>query len=148
VRALLGRAVDRARLRAPRALITSDIADGLVLRGRAGVLERAVVNLLDNAVKFGPADGQVVLSARAGRITVADQGAGIAAEERTKVFDRFYRSARSRTLPGSGLGLAIVAEAALEHGGRAEATEAPGGGALMVLHLPGLREEPVSVPST
>ncbi|HVU72077.1 MAG TPA: HAMP domain-containing sensor histidine kinase [Mycobacteriales bacterium] len=145
VRALLVRAVDRVQLRAPRAQISTDIAAGLALRGRAGVLERAVVNLLDNAVKFGPADGAVLLTAREGVITVSDQGPGVAPEERTKVFDRFYRSARSRTLPGSGLGLAIVAEAAAEHGGSAEVQEAPGGGALMVLRLPGLREERVSV---
>ena len=145
VRALLLRAVERARLRAPRALITTDIAAGLALRGRAGVLERAVVNLLDNAVKFGPADGTVALTARAGAISVSDQGPGVEPGERTKVFDRFYRSSRSRTLPGSGLGLAIVAEAALEHGGTADVGEAPGGGALMTLHLPGLREERVSV---
>ena len=148
VAALLTRAAERAQLRAPRVHITADIADGLSLRGRAGVLERAVVNLLDNAVKFGPADGEVALTARAGVISVSDHGPGIAPEERTKVFDRFYRSARSRTLPGSGLGLAIVAEAALEHGGSAEAGEAPGGGALMTLHLPGLREERVPVPTT
>jgi two-component system sensor histidine kinase MprB len=141
VRALLLRAVERARLRAPRAQITTDIAEGLALRGRAGVLERAVVNLLDNAVKFGPPDGEVALVVSPGAISVSDHGPGIAAEERTKVFDRFYRSARSRTLPGSGLGLAIVAEAALEHGGSAEAGEAPGGGALMTLRLPGLRAE-------
>jgi two-component system sensor histidine kinase MprB len=76
------------------------------------------VNLLDNAVKFGPPTQTVQVRLSAGMITVADEGCGITDEDRPHVFDRFYRAAASRALPGSGLGLAIVARAAELHGAR------------------------------
>ena len=64
-----------------------------------------------------------------------DHGPGIAADERERVFDRFYRAASARGTPGSGLGLAIVRQVAEIHGGSANAEEAPGGGALLRLKL-------------
>jgi two-component system sensor histidine kinase MprB len=140
VQAVVTRAVERARLRAPRATIRVSCAPALLLRGRPSMLERAVVNLLDNAVKFGPPDGTVTVAAVPGSITVADEGPGIAEGERARVFDRFYRSPRARALPGSGLGLAIVAEAAREHGGSTAVETAPAGGALIRVRLPGLAD--------
>lgn len=135
------RALDRARRRAGE--IEFDVSlQPWVLIGDTSALERAVLNLLDNAVKFSPersrvgvrlypiGDGTAVLE-------VADAGPGIADEDLPKVFDRFYRSSEARTLPGSGLGLAIVKHAAQRHGGDVYAGRAPEGGALMTLRLPG-----------
>ncbi|MCE7008831.1 HAMP domain-containing histidine kinase [Kibdelosporangium philippinense] len=135
-------ALDRARRRAGD--IEFDVAmQRWRLIGDAGALERAVLNLLDNAVKFSPPNGIVrVRLGSAGDgfavLEVADQGPGIADEDLPRVFDRFYRSQEARTLPGSGLGLAIVQQAALRHGGEVLAGRSPEGGALFSLRLPGM----------
>ena len=71
-----------------------------------------------------------------GELVVRDHGPGIAAEDRERVFDRFYRATSARSLPGSGLGLAIVREVVEAQGGSVAAEEAPGGGALLRLRLP------------
>jgi len=70
-------------------------------------------------------------------ISVADSGPGIAAEDRPKIFDRFYRSISSRSMPGSGLGLAIVKQVIDRHGGVVFAEESDDGGTLMNVVLPG-----------
>ena len=106
-------------------------------------LERAVANLIDNAVKHGPPGGVVEIALAAGEITVRDHGAGISEEDLPHVFDRFYRSAAARGRPGSGLGLAIVRQVAQQHGGSVSAERAPGGGALMRLRLPDAELLPV-----
>ena len=85
------------------------------------LLERAVSNLLDNAVKYSPAGAPIEVSVRGGEVVVQDHGPGIADEDLPRVFDRFYRAATSRSKPGAGLGLAIVREAAEAHGGTATA---------------------------
>ena len=79
-------------------------------------------------------------------IEVADAGPGIADEDLPHVFDRFYRSEESRTMPGSGLGLSIVAQAVARHGGAVTAGRAPEGGALLALRLPGRHPETVPSP--
>jgi two-component system, OmpR family, sensor histidine kinase MprB len=107
------------------------------LEGDPTALERAVTNLLDNAAKWSPPGGKVMVSLRAGALQVADQGPGIADEDISHVFERFYRSPEARTMPGSGLGLAIVRQVAENHGGRVAAAHAPGGGALLGVWLPG-----------
>ena len=111
------------------------------------MLEQAVVNLVDNAVKYSP-DGETVYVeaefvqvARGGAelvIRVRDHGCGIAAEHLPRLFERFYRvdKARSRKLGGTGLGLAIVKHIAQAHGGRAMAESTPGEGSTFSLHLP------------
>ncbi|WP_239375482.1 HAMP domain-containing sensor histidine kinase [Frankia sp. Cj5] len=104
--------------------------------GRPHMLERAVTNLLDNAVKFSPAQGRVHVTVAPGEVVVTDEGPGIAPEDRSRVFNRFYRATSARGLPGSGLGLAIVADAAAAHGGWVRAEEGPAGGALLRLSLP------------
>ncbi|MDT7728628.1 MAG: two-component system, OmpR family, sensor histidine kinase MprB [Actinomycetota bacterium] len=134
-------ALDRARRRAGD--IEFDVnLQPWTLMGDSNSLERAVLNLLDNAVKFSP-DGTAVqvrlypLGDGTAVLEVADAGPGIADEDLPKVFDRFYRSTEARTLPGSGLGLAIVKHAAERHGGAVYAARAPEGGALLTLRLPG-----------
>ncbi|MFD2493202.1 HAMP domain-containing sensor histidine kinase [Amycolatopsis jiangsuensis] len=135
------RALDRARRRAGE--IEFDVSmQPWVLTGDNSALERAVLNLLDNAVKFSPPGSRVRVTLRplgdgTAVVEVADSGPGIAEEDLPKVFDRFYRSTEARTLPGSGLGLAIVQNAAVRHGGTVYANRAPEGGALLTIRLPG-----------
>jgi two-component system sensor histidine kinase MprB len=135
------RALDRARRRAGEIEFAVTLTPW-ALTGDTSALERAVLNLLDNAVKFSPAGGSVhvrlyPLGDGTAVLEVADEGQGIADEDLPKVFDRFYRSAEARTLPGSGLGLAIVKHAAERHGGAVYAAHAREGGALLTLRLPG-----------
>jgi two-component system sensor histidine kinase MprB len=130
-------AIERARLHAPGCRFMLDAEPCLVSASPAR-LERAIANLLDNAVKWGPAGGPVEVLVRDGRLEVRDHGPGIAAEDLPRVFDRFYRAPAARALPGSGLGLAIVRQMAVTHGGSAEATNDPGGGARLTLKLPTL----------
>jgi two-component system sensor histidine kinase MprB len=95
-----------------------------------------VGNLVDNAVKWSPAGGQVLVAVFPdGTVTVTDEGPGIPAADLPFVFDRFYRSPTARSLPGSGLGLAIVKQVAETHGGTV-ATEPLDRGLRMRLSLP------------
>ncbi|MGW6935620.1 ATP-binding protein [Lentzea sp. NPDC054927] len=135
------RSLDRARRRASN--VTFDVQmQPWTLLGDSSALERAVLNLLDNAVKFSPSGSAVRLHLRqvgdgSAVVEVADAGPGIADADLPHVFERFYRSSEARTLPGSGLGLAIVKQVAQRHGGTATAGRAPEGGALFTLRLPG-----------
>jgi two-component system sensor histidine kinase MprB len=99
-------------------------------------VERAVANLLDNAVKWSPTHGVVEITTRDGAVVVRDHGPGIAREDLAHIFDRFYRSSAARGLPGSGLGLAIVRQVAEADGGSVSASNHPEGGALVELRLP------------
>jgi two-component system sensor histidine kinase MprB len=106
--------------------------------GDAAALERAVVNLLDNAVKFAPPGTQVDVGLAGGELTVRDRGPGVPPEELPHVFERFWRSPSARSMPGSGLGLAIAARAVREAGGSVALEVPPDGvGALARLRLPG-----------
>ncbi len=135
---LVERVVRQSRDRSGRE-VTLDAAPSTV-EGDAALLERVVRNLLDNADKFTPPGEpvEVTLAATEGwaRLTVRDHGPGIPTEDRVRVFDRFYRSAATRTLPGSGLGLAIVAQVVDAHRGRVTAGEADDGGAVLAVELP------------
>ncbi|EDY38043.1 two-component sensor histidine kinase, phosphate sensing [Cyanobium sp. PCC 7001] len=125
---------------------------GYAIRGDGARLHRAVLNLLDNALRFSP-DGEAVEVALAGRggwcqLSVRDAGPGLSEDDLTHMFERFYRgdSARARHEDagsrgggggsGSGLGLAIVQQIAVSHGGRVQASNHPDGGALLELILP------------
>ncbi len=99
-------------------------------------IERAIGNLLDNALKWSPEGGSVEISCSGGTVIVRDHGHGIDESDIDHLFDRFYRAPTARGLPGSGLGLAIVAQVAREEGGSVEAQQAPGGGALFRFSLP------------
>jgi two-component system, OmpR family, heavy metal sensor histidine kinase CusS len=106
------------------------------------LIQRAVGNLISNAVAHTPAGGSVVLGADAEtasiRIEVADTGVGIPAEALPRVFDRFYRvdSSRSKASGGTGLGLAIVQSIMVLHGGKAEIASQPGRGTRVTLRMP------------
>jgi two-component system sensor histidine kinase MprB len=95
------------------------------------------VNLLDNAVKFSPPGGTVLVRLKAGEYVVVDQGPGIDPADLPHMFERFWRSDSARSLPGSGLGLAIVSQVAEESGGKVSLQPAPGGGTVARLWLPG-----------
>jgi two-component system sensor histidine kinase MprB len=99
-------------------------------------LRRALVNLLDNAVKWSPPGGTVSVSLHDGGLTVSDEGPGFAPGDLPHVFDRFYRSAVARSVPGCGLGLSIVEKIAREHGGAVTAANGSQGGAVVQLSLP------------
>jgi two-component system, OmpR family, sensor histidine kinase MprB len=132
----VGRAVERARLRGPG--LEFDVAiEPWFVEGDPTSLDRAVVNLLDNAVKFSPAGGTVTVRLTGGEYTVRDHGPGIEPADLPRVFERFYRSDSARSLPGSGLGLAIVAQVAEDSGGSIRLEPAPGGGTIARLALPG-----------
>jgi two-component system, OmpR family, sensor histidine kinase MprB len=135
------RALDRARRRASGVRFDVSLQPWTLL-GDSSALERAVLNLLDNAVKFSPPDGVIGVTLRplgdnTAVIEVTDEGPGISDADLPHVFERFYRSEEARTLPGSGLGLSIVLQAAQRHGGMAYAMHAPAGGALLAIRLPG-----------
>ena len=104
--------------------------------GSASRIERAVDNLLDNALKWSPDGGVVEVSCGEGVLFVRDHGPGVADSDVDFIFDRFYRSAGARSRPGSGLGLAIVAQVARDEGGTVDVYHAPGGGALFRFGLP------------
>lgn len=133
---LVHRTVERVRRRAPGVTFDVDLEPWYVVGEHAGV-ERAVTNLLDNAAKWGPADGTITVRLADGVLVVDDEGPGIAPEDLPHVFDRFYRSQESRSMPGSGLGLSIVRQVAERHSGAVEAGASPGGGARLTLWLPG-----------
>lgn len=94
-------------------------------------LERAIGNLVGNAVKFSGAGEQITIIVGADSVEVHDRGPGIPEDEMSRIFDRFYRSDSTRTMSGSGLGLAIVADIAAAHGGEAYAHNREGGGAVV-----------------
>ncbi len=133
---IVDHAVTRVRLRAPAVTFDLDTRAWWV-EGDANALERAVTNLLDNAAKWSPADGTVRVCLRDGLLTVDDEGPGIAEADRPHVFDRFWRSEESRTMPGSGLGLSIVRQVASRHSGTVTADGSATGGARLSLWLPG-----------
>ncbi len=133
---IVSRAVDRVRRRAPTVTFDVDTTSWWVL-GEAQILERAVTNLLDNAAKWSPAGGTVIVSLSDGELTVSDEGAGVSDSDLPMIFERFYRAATSRTMSGSGLGLSIVKQAAERHGGSITATNREPSGAVFTLRIPG-----------
>ena len=117
-------------------------SEPVVVRAEAEALRQLVDNLVDNAIKYTPAGGQirVELAAEDGRavLRVADTGIGLSTEDQQRVFERFYRvdKARSRELGGTGLGLSIVKNIALSLGGAVGLESAPGHGSTFSVHVP------------
>ncbi|MCF6523832.1 HAMP domain-containing sensor histidine kinase [Streptomyces sp. JJ36] len=141
------RAVERVRLRGSGIRIALHAGPWYV-RGEPAALERAVVNLLDNAVKFSPPGGTVEVALDGGELRVRDHGPGVPEEELPHVFDRFWRSPSARSLPGSGLGLSIVARTVRQAGGEVALRRPAGGGpgTEAVLRLPGAAVPPPELP--
>jgi two-component system phosphate regulon sensor histidine kinase PhoR len=137
------RAMDTFRFRLEReglevVLIKKGEIPAMRLDEQAIVL--AIMNLLDNAVKYGGSDGPVEIILERGRrhvyVRVHDHGPGIPSTEHRRVFERFYRVRRDTETRGSGIGLSLVERIALAHGGRAWAENAPEGGAIVSFSLP------------
>ncbi|MEU8647879.1 MULTISPECIES: sensor histidine kinase [unclassified Streptomyces] len=138
-------ALRRARLRGPELTITADLEPWFV-RAEPSALERAIVNILDNAVKFSPPGGTVDVRLHAGELSVRDHGPGIPTDELPHVFDRFWRSPDARALPGSGLGLSIVARTVQQAGGEVSLRPAEDGGTIATVRLPGAPAAPPELP--
>ncbi|MGE7433567.1 HAMP domain-containing sensor histidine kinase [Kitasatospora sp. NPDC001175] len=140
---IAARAVERARLRGPSLTFAVEL-DPWYVRGDGPALDRAVINLLDNAVKYSPPGGTIEVALHQGALTVRDHGPGIPPDELPYVFDRFWRSPSSRQLPGSGLGLSIVAQTIQDTGGEVALGPARDGGpgALATIRLPGQSDLP------
>ena len=119
-----------------------ETASQAIVRGSTDRLGQVLGNLLENAIRHTPADGEIVVSVVKAdgvvRLSVADNGVGIAAEHLPHVFERFYRvdRARSRASGGTGLGLAIARMIAQTHGGSLTAVSALGQGSKFTLELP------------
>lgn len=149
VRAVLEAAVMVCESRASSKAIelTMDCSDDIVAWINQQLMEQAVVNLVDNAVKYSDQGSSVVIAALVvnGRlvISVADNGCGIPREDQTRIFERFYRvdKGRSRAQGGTGLGLSIVRHVATLHGGKVRVTSEPGVGSTFVIDVPAGKPE-------
>ncbi|HMA41409.1 MAG TPA: HAMP domain-containing sensor histidine kinase [Gemmatimonadales bacterium] len=143
-----------------RVHIATSLREGAVALADEGALRQMLLNLLDNAVKYGP-EGQVVTvgmdppSGDRIRIWVQDQGPGIPAAERERIWQQFWRLERDRgsAVAGTGIGLSVVRQLAALHRGRVWVETAPGGGARFVIELPTaphpvIPASPTSVAST
>jgi two-component system sensor histidine kinase SenX3 len=153
---VVAEAVDRSRLVAEARSVTLVCGGrrGLKVMGDARQLVTALGNLVDNAVRYGPEAGRVVVSSNevgSGQsavveVSVTDEGPGISAPERDRIFERFYRvdAARSRETGGTGLGLSIVKHVAAGHGGEVTVWSAEGTGSTFTLRLPAAHTTDVS----
>ncbi len=141
--ALVARTAERLRPLADQRKVTLIVEPepGLpVVAGDPVRLERALVNLVDNGIKFTPAGGQVRVGCRQSDgdvvVSVADTGAGIPADDLPRVFERFYKADRARTSEGTGLGLAIAKHTVQAQGGRIWAESVEGKGSTFFFSLP------------
>lgn len=110
---------------------SAELTPGLTVKGNREFMAQAVSNLLDNAVKYTPAGGAVMLRVRrrsSGEIefSITDTGPGVPEDDRARIVQRFVRLENSRSQPGAGLGLSLVSAVAEAHGGRLEIDEGPG----------------------
>lgn len=126
--------VERAARRSGRVIDFN--ADDSMCIVRPQLFERAVSNLIDNALKFDTSGGTIEVDVTQGTVTVSDRGPGVEDGQEQVIFERFHRATSARTLPGSGLGLSIVADVAASHGGTVFARRRTGGGAEVGFTLP------------
>lgn len=144
INAVIAEAVDRSQLPAESkniSIVVGGRADGKVF-GDQDLLVTALRNLIDNAIRYSPANTRVGIGVRSREglvsISVTDQGDGLSPEDQERVFERFYRvdAARSRQTGGTGLGLSIVKHVASNHGGEVTLWSQPGQGSTFTLRLP------------
>ncbi len=141
---VLAEAIALSGVKADEKRIAIDLAcdDRLEVRMNPPLLEQAVINLIDNAIKYSPEGSRIRIEARQEpaqiSIVVTDEGCGIPAEHLPRIFERFYvvDKSRSRKLGGTGLGLAIVKHIAQAHGGRVAVASTPGQGSTFTIYLP------------
>ncbi len=146
VRGVVQAAVQACRLAAESKQIRIEVAseETLYARFNAELLEQAVVNLLDNAIKYSEPGSAVEVAAQRANgdvvIAVRDYGCGIPKEHLSRIFERFYRvdKARSRKMGGTGLGLAIVKHIVQAHGGQVNVESTVGKGSTFTIRLPGI----------
>ncbi len=138
---LAAAAVERARRRARGLTFTEDLKPSLV-SGDPARLDRAIGNLLDNAIKWSPEGAEVEVRVAKGAVRVRDHGPGFGRGDLKRAFERFYRADEARGTPGSGLGLAIVQRIAEQHEGTAKASNARGGGGAVEIAIPPLADSP------
>lgn len=122
--------------------LAQDIAPPIPIHGDRELIQQAIANLLDNAIKFSPPGGKVSIAAAAlpgggAHISVADQGPGIPSEDRARAVDRFFRGEQARSTPGSGLGLSLVHAVAVLHGGQVDLQDAAPG-LVATITMPGI----------
>ena len=148
-------ATDRHQMDEPSPVELDDLVDAVVQRHRRrtsspieytaepcqvmavpALLERAISNMLDNALKWSPPAAPIQVQVANGSVTVRDQGPGISVDERERVFERFYRAQDAKSSPGSGLGLSIVRHVAESFGGDARILDETGQGTAVKLWLP------------
>jgi signal transduction histidine kinase len=127
--------------RAKDVTLHAELTDGLVASVDRSALHQILLNLLDNAVKYGPAGQTITVRARAAAdrllIEVIDEGAGIPAEERERIWEPYHRLERdAKSVAGSGIGLAVARELVDLHGGRAWVEDARPRGARFIVALP------------
>jgi len=141
---LAEQAAARVRRRTGREITV--VGDSSMVACRPAAIDRAIINLIDNAAKFSSAPpsgtGAIEVGVSDGRVSVSDRGPGVPADDLPHIFDRFYRSVASRSLPGSGLGLAIVRDIVESHGGTVFAEARAGGGTTVGFTLPTLPTPP------
>jgi two-component system phosphate regulon sensor histidine kinase PhoR len=130
------------RAREKQQRVTIDVADGLAIEGDPRALDQVLINLIDNAVKYTPAGGHVVVSARSdgagALVVVEDDGPGVEEKHKERLFERFYRvdPGRSRDVGGTGLGLAIVKHLVEAMEGRVRVEDAHPHGTRFCVTLP------------
>ncbi len=120
--------------------IETDIAEDITITGDEAMIIRILLNLVDNAVKYGKEDGKITLSLEEADgyavCAVEDDGIGISEEDLEKIWERFYRVDASRSEEGAGLGLAMVAALTKAHGGTVDVTSKPGEGSKFTVSFP------------
>lgn len=144
INAVIAEAVDRSQLPAESkniSIVVGGRTEGKVF-GDQDLLVTALRNLIDNAIRYSPANTRVGIGVRSREglvsVSVTDQGDGLTPEDQERVFERFYRvdAARSRQTGGTGLGLSIVKHVASNHGGEVTLWSQPGQGSTFTLRLP------------
>lgn len=116
--------------------VTVHATPGTNVVARPNQLERALSNLVDNAIKFTNDGSEIEIHIGSYRVEVRDKGIGISDSDKPHVFDRFYRATATRSMPGSGLGLSIVSQFATDHNASAYVLDNAGGGAIVGLQFP------------
>ncbi len=132
---------DMSRIRFRNIEVVSKVEKEVIIKGNRNLLERAVINLIDNAYKYGRENGRTVVSLRKeggnAHLEVSDNGCGISEDALGKIFDRFYREEKSRSeVEGYGLGLSLVHEIVSLHGGAVKVTSQKGTGSRFEVEIP------------